>query len=69
MTPYTHNHQQPAWAAEVFPRHTPEDATPADANGVSGMNASHPAEQAGRSVMHPDHHDPDWRYYFGAMAG
>lgn len=26
-------------------------------------------EEAARSVMHPDYHDPDWRYYHGAMAG
>lgn len=25
-------------------------------------------EEAARSVMHPDYHDPDWRYYHGAMA-
>ncbi len=26
-------------------------------------------EEAARAVMHPDYHDPDWRYYHGAMAG
>jgi hypothetical protein len=25
-----------------------------------------PQEQAARSVMHPDHSDPDWRYYLTA---
>ncbi len=30
---------------------------------------SMPHEEAARSVMHPDYHDPDWRYYHGAMAG
>lgn len=25
-------------------------------------------EQAARSVMHPDYHDPDWRYYHGTIA-
>ena len=27
------------------------------------------AEQASRSVMHPESFDPDWRYYHGAMGG
>lgn len=27
------------------------------------------AEQAARSVMHPEGYDPDWRYYYGAMGG
>ncbi len=27
------------------------------------------AEQAARSVMHPESFDPDWRYYHGAMGG
>lgn len=28
-----------------------------------------PADHAARAVMHPDRHDPDWRYYHGAMGG
>ena len=27
------------------------------------------AEQAARSVMHPDSYDPEWRYYHGAWGG
>jgi hypothetical protein len=25
--------------------------------------------QAARSVMHPERHDPEWRYYHGAARG
>ena len=27
------------------------------------------AEQASRSVMHPESYDPEWRYYHGAWGG
>ncbi len=27
------------------------------------------AEQAARSVMHPESYDPEWRYYHGAWGG
>lgn len=26
-------------------------------------------EDSARAVMHPDSHDTDWRYYFGAWGG
>ncbi len=32
-------------------------------------DAAAQAEQAARSVMHPESYDPDWRYYHGAMGG
>jgi hypothetical protein len=28
-----------------------------------------PANQSERSVMHPEWHDPEWRYYHGAWGG
>ncbi len=28
-----------------------------------------PTSQAERAVMHPEHHDPDWRYYHAAGVG
>jgi hypothetical protein len=34
-----------------------------------GTFGSSALEQASLSVMHPEHPDPDWRYYFGAWAG
>lgn len=66
MTPYTHNHQQSAWSQGTRERVTaPGQAEPAAQVGASVLRQS---EQAARAVMHPDHHDPDWRYYFGAIA-
>lgn len=67
MTPYTYNHQQRStWTQTAHER--------ANASGPAepAMQASpftlQQREQAARSVMHPDHSDPDWRYYFGAMT-
>ncbi len=42
---------------------------------VKGKETAHPkdahakAEQASRSVMHPENFDPEWRYYHGAWGG
>lgn len=33
------------------------------------IEASGKAEQAARSVMHPESYDPEWRYYHGAWGG
>jgi hypothetical protein len=35
--------------------------------GTSGD--SHAVAQAVRSVMHPESHEPEWRYVYGAMHG
>jgi|GEM_PF-2275598 hypothetical protein len=42
--------------------------------GVTPKGHQHPASprqtsQAERAVMHPEHHDPDWRYYHAAGVG
>jgi hypothetical protein len=45
-----------------------ESEEPHDARTHSA--AAHAArEAAARAVMHPDWHDTDWRYYFGAWGG
>jgi hypothetical protein len=51
------------------------DAGP-DATGPVGQNETEEQrvarvarEAAARAVMHPDWHDTDWRYYFGAWGG
>jgi hypothetical protein len=67
MVPYTHNRQQPAWTLGSNPER--EAATPEEQAAQDKRAPTHQAEQAALAVMHPDHHDPDWRYYFGAMAG
>jgi hypothetical protein len=39
-------------------------------DGEAHSAAAHAArEAAARAVMHPDWHDTDWRYYFGAWGG
>lgn len=66
MTLHTHNRQQPAWTAGA---NTDREApAPASHSAQPSLSAAHQDEQASLAVMHPDHHDPDWRYYFGAMA-
>lgn len=67
MTPYMHNHQQPAHTSEASTE--VEASAQVDGGAQTSPPVAHQAEQAERSVMHPDYHDPDWRYYFGAMAG
>ncbi|MGE5602189.1 MAG: hypothetical protein ACM30E_04020 [Nitrososphaerales archaeon] len=52
---------------------------PEDQQQKSGKERTHPekhpteahtkAEQAARSVMHPESYDPEWRYYHGAWGG
>jgi hypothetical protein len=32
-------------------------------------SAAQPESQAERSVLHPEWHDPEWRYYHGAWGG
>ena len=66
MSSEHHTGQQPkqnsedSWQAKGAerPRQEP-DRTEADAK----------AEQASRSVMHPESYDPEWRYYHGAWGG
>ncbi len=66
MTPYTHNHQRSTWSQGTAERMNASAQTEPAPQAVSP--ATRQAEQAARSVMHPDHHDPDWRYYFSAMT-
>lgn len=67
MTPYTHNHQQRSGGTQTA--HERANASgPAEPNRQGNAFVSQRHEQAARSVMHPDHSDPDWRYYFGAMT-
>jgi hypothetical protein len=35
----------------------------------AAASAPQPASQSERSVMHPEWHDPEWRYYHGAWGG
>jgi hypothetical protein len=55
-------------------QHDPQDAS--QEMGMEGTHrekrkkeADHKAEQAARSVMHPESYDPEWRYYHGAWGG
>jgi hypothetical protein len=43
-----------------------EDPQAAEAHNAAAHAAR---EAAARAVMHPDWHDTDWRYYFGAWGG
>ena len=54
-------------SAATEPRPQPEKAD-LGATEPPPDHTSH-YEKAARSVMHPDYHDPDWRYYHGAMGG
>ncbi len=47
-----------------------EDTPPSEdpAYAASEAEEARTANSA-RSVMHPDAHDTDWRYYFGAWGG
>jgi hypothetical protein len=36
---------------------------------ADGHGDAHATAQAARSVMHPERHDPEWRYYHGAVPG
>ena len=45
---------------------------PADGRRAEEANASgdaHAMTQAARSVMHPERHEPEWRFYHGALHG
>jgi hypothetical protein len=52
----------PQGAAGIGPAHSQDadEAAPGD---------HHAIVQAARSVMHPEIHDPEWRYYHGAARG
>lgn len=57
-------------------QHAPDDAGPAAAPEVTARQhptyqsgAAQPDSQAERSVLHPEWHDPEWRYYHGAWGG
>ncbi len=62
----------------------PQKRNPDEIRQAKGKEASQPegqakdshprdahtqAEQASRSVMHPENYDPEWRYYHGAWGG
>jgi hypothetical protein len=53
---HAEDHQQPKG-----PKRAHADEHQNDANAR--------AEQASRSVMHPESYDPEWRYYHGAWGG
>ncbi|GEM_PF-1165001 len=61
---------QLAATAENEQRQQMSAAASADASAPSAVaNVVRPASQAERSVMHPEWHDPEWRYYHGAWGG
>jgi hypothetical protein len=66
MNAHSQNHQLAGRSAEPG-----SQAAPAQANSAPNDAATDPADTdaAARSVMHPDWHDTDWRYYFGAWGG
>lgn len=35
----------------------------------AAASAPQPTSQSERAVMHPEWHDPEWRYYHGAWGG
>ena len=39
------------------------------AKDAGGQHDAHAMNQAERSVMHPEHHEPEWRFYHGAVHG
>jgi hypothetical protein len=50
----------------------PGASGPAPQDRADPAQAAEPqstAAHAARAVMHPDWHDTDWRYYFGAWGG
>jgi hypothetical protein len=59
--PATHGHP-PAAAADA-----PDVA--AKQEPTYQTSAAQPDSQAERSVLHPEWHDPEWRYYHGAWGG
>ncbi len=66
MNPGAYKHQPPTPAKETPA--DPDASAKAERTKQTGASAQ-PGEQSARSVMHPDHHDPDWSYYFGAVVG
>lgn len=61
MTNQNHTPAQPGEAAQE--RNGSEQAEEPRADDPTTT------DHAARSVMHPDWHDTDWRYYFGAWGG
>jgi hypothetical protein len=67
-------HMDPRPYADQQPKRNSEDH-----QQTKGTMRAHPeehqadaharAEQASRSVMHPESYDPEWRYYHGAWGG
>jgi len=60
--------QQPAPSEDQKSPAT-EPASSPTVMSAAAPAAPHPVDHAARAVMHPDRHDPDWRYYHGAMGG
>ncbi|MBM4459481.1 MAG: hypothetical protein FJ011_17280 [Chloroflexi bacterium] len=44
----------------------PQSAAPPRRQSGGSLRRAH---EAARAVMHPDWHDPEWRYYHGAWGG
>jgi hypothetical protein len=61
--------------ADEKPKRKPEDARreahakEARARETQAKEVHAKAEEASRSVMHPESFDPEWRYYHGAWGG
>jgi hypothetical protein len=54
-------------SAQAAPGSSPAGGQGAMEAGRSGDR--HAVAQAVRSVMHPESHEPEWRYVYGAMHG
>jgi hypothetical protein len=50
-------------------RQTAAEKRPAGKQEADAHGDAHAMNQAARSVMHPEHHEPEWRFYHGAMHG
>ena len=61
--PATTTHGHPPAAAKDAPD------VPARQEPTYQTSAAQPDSQAERSVLHPEWHDPEWRYYHGAWGG
>ncbi len=61
---------QPTASAQADPQANKAAPAPAEPPAPSATSSTpQPVSQAERSVMHPEWHDPEWRYYHGAWGG
>ncbi len=66
MNPQGHADQQPKRKPEETHQAADQEARAKEARR---REAHAKAEEASRSVMHPESFDPEWRYYHGAWGG